>query len=319
VIRGLRYALQGTVVALCSVTAIWGQSTTSSAPPPASTIDSARSGPPVSTAAQAGLPFSIGERATYDVKFGILHVGSGAMRIADVQTLRGHDVWHIVFDIKGGTIFYHVNDTLESWFDTHTLSSLRFVQRLDEGGRVRDRNYEIFPDRQVFVLNDKPEQPSVSNPLDDGSFLYFVRTLPLVVGDTYTFNSYFNPKANPVVIRVLRKERIQVPAGTFNAIVVQPTFKTAGIFSDKGEAHVWFSDDSARIVLQMKSKLSFGSLNLYLRSYDPGRGAAASVPTGAAPESATTPSDAPPSVARDTGSSAGGSGSAAAQTPLSRT
>jgi len=227
------------------------------------------------------MPFSVGEQTTYDVKFGILRVGSGSMRVAGVDTMRGREVWHTVFDIKGGTLFYHVNDTLESWFDTQTLSSLRFVQHLDEGGRVRRREYEIFPDRATYAFNNRPEQPSVPEPLDDGSFLYFVRTLPLNVGETYTMPRYFNPKANPVIVRVLRKERIQVPAGTFNAIVVQPIIKTAGIFSEKGEAQIWFSDDSARIVLQMKSKLSFGSLDLYLRSYVPGRGAAANTPTPA--------------------------------------
>jgi len=228
-------------------------------------------------------------------------VGGGSMEVSDVQSLRGRDVWHTVFRIKGGTVFYHVNDVLESWFEQATMASLRFSQHLKEGGSVRDRNYEIFPDRSVFQLNDKPEQPSVSAPLDDGSFLYFVRTLPLKAGETYTFDRYFNPKSNPVVIRVLRRERIKVPAGEFDAVVVQPIIKTSGIFSDKGEAQIWFSDDSSRIVLQMKSKLSFGSLDLYLKSYHPGRGAAASLPTGAPPASGVVadtvtgpPSAAPP-------------------------
>ncbi|HEU4879039.1 MAG TPA: DUF3108 domain-containing protein, partial [Gemmatimonadaceae bacterium] len=57
--------------------------------------------------------------------------------------------------------------------------------------------------------------------------------------------------------------------GTFNAIVVQPIIKTKGIFSEKGQAEVWLSDDSARMLLQVKSKLSFGSLNLFLKSYTP--------------------------------------------------
>jgi hypothetical protein len=215
-------------------------------------------------------PFSSGERCTYNVKFGIIHVGSGYMQVEGPDTLRGHRVWHTMFRIEGGTFFYHVNDLLESWFDVDSLASLRFVQHLDEGGHRRDRIYEIYPDRATYVYNNKPEQPSVHDPLDDGSFLYFVRTLPLVVGETYTFDRYFNPKSNPVIIRVLRRERITVPAGTFNAIVVQPIIKTTGIFSDKGEAQVWFSDDSTRLMLQMKSKLSFGSIDLYLRAYDHG-------------------------------------------------
>jgi hypothetical protein len=72
-----------------------------------------------------------------------------------------------------------------------------------------------------------------------------------------------------VTIRVLRKERIRVPAGTFDAIVVQPVIKTKGIFSENGHAEVWLADDPSHIMLQMKSGLSFGSINLYLKSYRP--------------------------------------------------
>ncbi|MEO5568054.1 MAG: DUF3108 domain-containing protein, partial [Gemmatimonadaceae bacterium] len=99
--------------------------------------------------------------------------------------------------------------------------------------------------------------------------LYFIRTVPLVVGETYEFNRYFRPDRNPVRIKVLRKERIEVPAGKFETIVVQPIIKTKGIFSENGHAEVWLADDSTRIMLQMKSRLSFGSLNLYLKSYKP--------------------------------------------------
>jgi Protein of unknown function (DUF3108) len=45
--------------------------------------------------------------------------------------------------------------------------------------------------------------------------------------------------------------------------------KTKGIFSENGHAEIWLSDDDNRIMLQLKSKLSFGSLNLYLKSYLP--------------------------------------------------
>lgn len=294
--QGGRHRLLSAFIALSIATTLGAQ--TDARPTAFAKTDSTRpleTGDPLAVAsADTGLPFSVGERATYDVKFGAIHVGSGAMSVAAVQTLRGHDVWHTVFEIRGGALFYHVNDTLESWFDVHTLSSLRFWQRLDEGGRIRNRLYEIFPDSSLFILNNKPPQPSVPDPLDDGSFLYFVRTLPLEVGATYTFPRYFNPKANPVTIRVLRKERIQVPAGTYNAIVVQPLIKTPGIFSDKGQAEVWFSDDSEHIVLQMKSKLSFGSLDLYLKSFQAGAGAGGNAPSGAAPDSVPLPTTTPP-------------------------
>ena len=89
----------------------------------------------------------------------------------------------------------------------------------------------------------------MERPLDEGSFVYFVRTLPLRVGLDTSFNDYFKADRNPVRLRVLRRDTIEVPAGKFAALVVQPIFKTKGIFSEGGEAQVWLSDDENRIIL----------------------------------------------------------------------
>ncbi|HEY8831340.1 MAG TPA: DUF3108 domain-containing protein [Gemmatimonadaceae bacterium] len=221
---------------------------------------------------RAKLPFGVGERLEYDVKFGALRVGNAHMEVVALDNLRGRPAWHTAFWVQGGNFLYRVNDVYESWMDAETLSSLRFVQELEEGGKDTERRFEIYPERAIFVQTSKKpptEERSVSQPLDDGSFLYFVRTIPLAVGQTYDFNRYFRPDRNPVRIRVLRKERIRVPAGTFDAIVIQPVIKTKGIFSENGHAEIWLSDDDRHIMLQLKSKLSFGSLNLYLKSYFP--------------------------------------------------
>lgn len=231
--------------------------------------DSGAAVPPVVADAQgrAVVPFGPGERYTYDVKFGVLKVGSGSMEVAGPVDVRGREAYHTTFRVRGGTFFYKVDDRFESWIDTRTLASLRFVQDLQEGGRDRERAFEIFPERSAYREKGSDEdQRSVPNPLDQGSFIYFVRTLPLRPGETYELNRYYRPDRNPVRIRVLRRERISVPAGTFDAVVVQPSIRTKGIFSEGGRAEIWFSDDDERVMLQMKSQLSFGSLNLYLKS-----------------------------------------------------
>jgi hypothetical protein len=216
------------------------------------------------------VPYGVGERLEYDVLFGSVKVGSGSMEVDGLQEVRGRETWHTVFTVRGGLRFvYSVNDRYESWIDTRTGNSLRYRQDQSEGRRDVERDFEFFPERAVFTENGKAEEPSVRNPLDDGSFIYFLRTIPLTVGETYTFERYFRPDRNPVTIRVLRRERIRVPAGEFDALVIQPVIKSRGIFSENGHAEVWLSDDDSRIMLQMKSGLSFGSLNLYLKSYRP--------------------------------------------------
>ena len=220
----------------------------------------------------AKVPFAVGEKMEYDVKFGVLRVGNAHMEVVGLDNLRGRPAWHTAFWVRGGNFMYRVNDVYQSWMDAETLSSLRFVQELEEGGKDTERRFEIYPERSIFVQTSKQptkEEPSVSQPLDDGSFLYFIRTIPLEVGQTYDFNRYFRPDRNPVRIKVLRKEKISVPAGSYNAIVIQPVIKTKGIFSENGHAEIWLSDDDRHIMLQLKSRLSFGSLNLFLKSYTP--------------------------------------------------
>ncbi len=196
---------------------------------------------------------------------GALKVGNGSMEVREITEVRGRPVWHTVFKINGGIPLYRVNDQYESWFDVTSLNSLRYHQDVDEGSYERQRRYEIFPERGMFRENDRPEEPTVASPLDDGSFLYFVRTVPLEVGKTYEYSRYFKAAGNPVRIRVVRRETITVPGGTFKTVVLQPTFQTKGIFSKNGKAEVWITDDDRRMMVQMKSKLSFGSLNLFLR------------------------------------------------------
>ena len=233
---------------------------------------------PSATPQQMDVPWRVGERAEYDVRFSGARLGSGSMEVMDIVPIRGRDAWHTQFRLKGGTFFYKVNDVFESWSDVTNFTSLRYHSDQEEGGRDRVKQYEIFPDRAVYIEKTAKgegatmERPSVDKPLDDGSFLYFIRTVPLEVGQTYTFNRYFRPDRNPVTIKVLRKERVKVPAGQFDAIVIQPLIKTrsGSLFSEEGEAQVWLSDDPSRIMLQMKSKLKIGSINLYLKSYRPG-------------------------------------------------
>ena len=217
------------------------------------------------------VPFETGEKLTFDVRFGGLKVGTGRMEVLGLQNVRGREAWHTRFTVKGGIPLYRVNDRMESWIDSRSFESLRFVQDLQEGRRDKERTFEIYPDRGTYSENGEAEHaPSVEDPLDDAAFLYFVRTIPLEVGQTYEFNRYFRPDRNPVRIRVLRKETVTVPAGKFETIVIQPIIKSKGIFSEKGEAQMWLTDDPRRLLVQMKSNLSIGSLNLYLRGYVPG-------------------------------------------------
>jgi hypothetical protein len=218
---------------------------------------------------RAAVPFGLGERADYSVKYGPFSVGGGVMEVVGIDTIRGRETWHTLFRVRGGVFGFRVDDRMESWIDTETLASLRHRQELDEGPNERERQFEIFPERGFYIENGRDPEPTVARPLDDGSFLYFLRTIPLEIGREYSFERYFRPDRNPVRIQVLRRDTISVPAGTFATVVIRPIIKTRGVFSENGRAEVWLTDDDRRLMVQMKSHLKFGSLSLYLKSYRP--------------------------------------------------
>ncbi|HLB10377.1 MAG TPA: DUF3108 domain-containing protein [Gemmatimonadaceae bacterium] len=231
---------------------------------PASPItESAQSAPVVR-------PYGVGEKLVYDLAVGGAKVGTGTMSIIAGDAIEGHDIYHSIFDIKGGFLFFKVDDRLESWFEPATATSHRFYQRINEGSYHKERYFEIYPDSAKLHQRGFEQKESVHDPLDDASFFYFVRTVPLVIGETYTYTRYFRPENNPVIVKVLRREKITVDAGKFNTIVLQPIIKSGGLFADGGEALIWVTDDDRRIMVQLRAKMPvLKSLDLFLKSYTP--------------------------------------------------
>ena len=224
----------------------------------------------------AKVPFGPGEDLRYRVKLGVVNVGEGHMRVEGVSELRGHRTYHLSMGLQASMGFglAKVNDRFDSWLDTKLLVSRRFIRDIHELNYKSNRIYEIYPEEKRWERADEPEKngdtPSLLT-LDDISFLYFVRTLPLKVGDEYELNRYFKLDGNPVRVKVLRKQKVEVPAGTFDAVVIQPIIQTDGLFGEGGEAEVYFTDDEHRHMVYMRSKVPLvGSITLHLTSLTEG-------------------------------------------------
>ena len=237
---------------------------------PSAAPASAPSSAPASAFRVAAAPFAVGEELRYSASFAGVRAGSATMTVVGIENVRGRPAYHLVFTIDGGIPFYRVRDRYESWVDVQTLTSLRHVQNIREGNYRRYTTYEIFPDRAQFRKDNGPLEPSVSQPLDDGSFIYAIRAAMPRVGETRRDDRYFRPDRNPVVLTGVRNETVRVDAGRFATTVIHPSIKANGIFSDNGDAQLWLSDDANRYPVQLKSKFSKFSLTLELLSVKPG-------------------------------------------------
>jgi hypothetical protein len=221
----------------------------------------------------APTPFGPGEHLVYGVKLGIFNVGQGHLTVEALNFVRGRPAYRAVMGMEGGNFLHRIDDTYTSWFDLYTLQSWRFIR--DYGGSYTSkRHYEFYPERDMWDREDNDEfgPMSTDSPLDDISFIYFLRTLPLEVGARYEFDRYFKDDGNPVVVEVVRKDKRKTDAGEFNTIVVKPTFQSDGLFGQGGNAELHFSDDERRLLVYMWVNLPRvpGGISLHLNEIHEG-------------------------------------------------
>ena len=266
-IRGARTMALLLGAVLLGGAASGAQSDSLPAPPPPTA--SPGSPGPVIGAIATKVPFPVGERMTYQARYGFINVGQATLEVAGLDTVRGTETVHLRFHLSGGALWYDLDQTLESWVGRNDFHSRRYRRETLENQRKRLNEFEIYPDSGYFrEVGRDTTIATIAEPLDDAAFFYWVRTTPLVLKQRYEYNRYFRPDRNPVILQVLKRERISVANRKWNALVVKVVIpRGRGIFAEKSDTRLWISDDPKRVVLALQSTFSFGTVTLKLKEY----------------------------------------------------
>ncbi|MBV8524054.1 MAG: DUF3108 domain-containing protein [Acetobacteraceae bacterium] len=169
-------------------------------------------------------------------------------------------------------LLFRVQDRFESYFDGKTMCSQKLVKHTEEGSRRRDTVLTFDYSRKKAVLEEtnlktgqrkREENDIPSCATDVLSGILYGATLPLQEGATYTFPLNDGGKTVTVNAHVEGKEQLKTPAGTFQTVRVQPV-GDSGVLKNRGRVWVWYTDDAQHLPVQMKSKLTWGTLTVYL-------------------------------------------------------
>jgi hypothetical protein len=211
-------------------------------------------------------PFKVGERFQYSAKLGLLRLGTAWMQVNGIDSVRGHESFVFEFGIDVKALTYKSTNVMKSWTGTNDLISRRFRQDLVENSKQRPKYFEIFPDSLIYTQENRPgSKPTVANPLDDAAFFYFLRTIPLEVGKKYSYDRYFKKDLNPVTIKVVKREKMELPDGRkVDCLILNPVVGEDGVFGPKAQAMLWITDDAEKIPVQITSRLPFGKVTLKL-------------------------------------------------------
>ena len=220
------------------------------------------------------LPFAPGERLTYTGRVHVGVAGSGTIWVeGGAAEVRGTPTWVLHSDMQGKLGPIKATEQNASWLDPMRMTALRYTSNARHLFRKNDDTVEIFPQEHRWQSAKGLEGETTGDaPLDELSFLFYLRTLPLSGDTTLTLARHFDVARNPTIVRVVGREDVEVGAGRFHSIVVEMRVRDARRYHGEGTIRIHLSDDRCRLLLRLESNVpDAGTATLALASYEGAR------------------------------------------------
>lgn len=217
--------------------------------------------------------FMLGEKLTYDVKYGFITAGIAEFSIPRITKIAGRDVYNIVFKVNSVPtfdLFYKVRDRYETYIDVEGLFPWRFEQHIREGKYSRD--FSAFFDQRKGKAKTTEGSYDIPKYVNDiVSAFYLARTFDyskMKEDDKIQLENFYKDKVYPLDVIFRGRETVSVPAGTFNCIILEPLVREGGLFKSEGTLVIWLTDDELKIPVKVKTKVIIGSIDAELISYE---------------------------------------------------
>jgi hypothetical protein len=214
---------------------------------------------------------TFGKGETLDYNLSWLRIAGGTARL----TIRSYDddsKYRITSVARSGAAFSRfikVRDEIESIVARDNFSTLRYRKKLDEKGEQKEETTTI-EDGIATRRRKKEKSVPVPTPVYDPiSVMYHLRTLDLAPGAKHELTVVADAKVYNVHVKVLKREKITTPAGTFNTVMVEPTMESAGVEREE-RLFIWYSDDERRIPVRIRTEVKFGAVTATLRGFHSG-------------------------------------------------
>ncbi|MEO6939471.1 MAG: DUF3108 domain-containing protein [Candidatus Kapaibacterium sp.] len=218
--------------------------------------------------------FGVGEKLTFDLSYGFVTAGQAVMSIPDYKYVNGRKTYETNVLASSTPSFdwvFKVRDKYSTYIDVDGIFPWRFEQHVREGSYSRDFNAFFDPEEKTAETSDGQKYSTPAYVHDIVSAFYYIRTLDLTSlhkGDKIMLQNFYSDKTHPLTVMVLGHQQIEVEAGTFKCVVVEPMVVEGGLFKNEGSIKIWLSDDESHIPVKMSTKVVVGSIDAVLTKYE---------------------------------------------------
>lgn len=217
------------------------------------------------------LPYRVGERLIFSVSYEDTMAGVCVMSVERLVRYQGTEALKLTMKIDSSAAFsdfFYVKNRFESLFDPRRLATLRYEKHLIEDTFTASEVLYYNPEARTITSATRVRDNIVANGCDALSAFYHVRAQRIHQGATLSF-PYADGSRNDVVrVTVLGKERITVPAGTFDTYKLRPELnERTGIFREDGTLYIWVSADEHQLPVRLVGNTWFGTITVNLERY----------------------------------------------------
>ena len=223
--------------------------------------------------------FGFGEKFEYNVQYGFVKAGEGTLQIMNKpMNIKGRDAYQVRFNVKSVPsidLFYKVRDSYSTVIDVKGIFPWIFERKLNEGSyHYYSKTY--FDQLGHYAYTSKKKKYKVPPYIYDVlTAFYYVRTLDLSsmrAGDILSFKNFWKDSVYVLNVRINKKQIVEVPAGKFRCIVIEPVDLQGGLFKNIGNIYIYVTDDERKMPVKVATKIIIGEVTAELTKYSGLRG-----------------------------------------------
>ncbi|MBU0681060.1 MAG: DUF3108 domain-containing protein [Proteobacteria bacterium] len=231
--------------------------------------------------AEDELPFEVGEKITYQLKWGIIPAGTVVLEVLPLTTIDGQPARHFRMTARSNGVidtFYKVRDSIDGYTDLGLNHSLKYLKKQREGSSNQDVAVRFDTDKQTAQYHNlKKEEPRPSLVIPAGTFdpfsvIYYCRLFDFSVAKMVERPVTDGKKSVLGRLENRGRQTLIIDDTSYDTFLIEPDIKdVGGVFKKSDDANIliWMSADQRCIPVKLKSKVIVGSFTAEMISYQP--------------------------------------------------